>query len=453
MTSPPPTLAPYWTLLQLRANGTTKAKVLPIAQTTLQDLLQQTGGKIPEVHSRIFQGQLLRESQSPLAAQLCLRCYISHQILNICHQLAEQFGFSHGFTSQDLLSIVLDDDGQAISGPYRPRSQRILERFDPDIASLSTWSHRLIRCDDELNQFLKQQGLWLISDWAILNNRNSKTLHRTIATSTRLSRHQIEQAPALLESYQAVYRRDRLLHRQRGPCAPPTPEQLNEMGRCLQAQGQPPLTAKALLAELLVLAQELRLDRLSRHDGLRQAVSLEDLTGVEPVDERSLPVEPSPWQTLTTFYQQQLSDCLSQAIAAVLAQRIEPLAPTKQQQFLTALRSLYREGLKMGDIASRIGFTAQYQVSRLLNLKALRADIRQRTIACLLVQMREKVTTLVSPEQLQQLDQRLEELLSEQIDALITAEQESTQTPGQYVQEKSRLALEIGRILQENYPE
>jgi hypothetical protein len=55
--------------------------------------------------------------------------------------------------------------------------------------------------------------VYFISDWAILNDTKSKQLQRILAEFHHLSEFEIRYSCILLESYHAVYRRDRLEQR------------------------------------------------------------------------------------------------------------------------------------------------------------------------------------------------------------------------------------------------
>jgi hypothetical protein len=55
--------------------------------------------------------------------------------------------------------------------------------------------------------------VYFISDWAILNDTKSKQLQRILAEFHHLSESEIRDSCILLESYHAVYRRDRLEQR------------------------------------------------------------------------------------------------------------------------------------------------------------------------------------------------------------------------------------------------
>lgn len=80
----------------------------------------------------------------------------------------------------------------------------------------------------------------------------------------------------------------------------------------------------------------------------------------------------------------------------------------------------------MGEIAKKLGLKAQYQVTRLLNLKEFRADVRQQ----LLIQLRDRILEFAKnytdTQSLKNLDKKVEEALDEQINQIIQeAESES----------------------------
>lgn len=73
----------------------------------------------------------------------------------------------------------------------------------------------------------------------------------------------------------------------------------------------------------------------------------------------------------------------------------------------------------MGEIAPLIGLEAQYQVTRLLKLKAFRSDVRHH----LLEQLRHSVLHLAKeyahPDRLQRLDQEIDTLLDAEIEKVV----------------------------------
>ncbi len=110
--------------------------------------------------------------------------------------------------------------------------------------------------------------MYFISDWAILNDTKSKQLQRILAEFHHLSESEIRLACLLLESYHAVYRRDRLEQRRnllnsgqariQRRCLPPTTTQLHEIARLLNAKATLRLETEEVLNHLQNLAKGLQ---------------------------------------------------------------------------------------------------------------------------------------------------------------------------------------------------
>jgi hypothetical protein len=107
-----------------------------------------------------------------------------------------------------------------------------------------------------------------ISNWAILNDTKSKQLERILGEFHGLDESEITLACVLLESYHAVYRRDRLMHRRqmsasgqmslKKPCPPPTPTQLQEIAQRVNAKVTLNLRSREIAAQLHDLAERLQ---------------------------------------------------------------------------------------------------------------------------------------------------------------------------------------------------
>lgn len=108
---------------------------------------------------------------------------------------------------------------------------------------------------------LLEHRVYLVSDWAILNDTNSKQLQRIFSQFHHLTSREIEQATKLLESYHAVYRAQHLLQRQagtKGRCQPPTTEQLCQMQERLSTQPNQWLSPETVMTQLQAMASRLR---------------------------------------------------------------------------------------------------------------------------------------------------------------------------------------------------
>jgi hypothetical protein len=416
----------YWNLVRLGEGGDRHTEVLPQVKLWVE-------AHLPEgLDDGEIQQRLLASEEKP--AQLALRCFVSHQIEQVCQQLAMQFGGSHGFGRRELLAYVLDDDGRDRTS-YQPLSVKILESFDPTRASLTTWSMRLVKHHRELNQFLVECGVYLLSDWAILNDTNGPKLRRILTEYQPTARTEIERAIALLEAYHEVYRGDRLLARQsgvRGSCPSPTPEQLERMAAILG------LPSQGLLNQLRRLAEGLRQYRLATRGGQFKTVSLD----AKNEDEQSLgdrlaaPVASEGEESVGLFlsaYRSQFSQALVGGFEQVVGARRGKLKPPKDGHFLVGMKLFHCQGLSMADIAPQVGLQAQFQVSRLLNLKAFREDVRHAVLVGLKASVQELAVRFGGSDRLIELDGQVEVALNEQVEKLIQDASSQAQTPKDFV--------------------
>jgi hypothetical protein len=390
------------------------------------------------IHSRQTQ------PDAGLLARCCLKCFISHSIDRVCRNLSAQFGTEHGFTSEDLLPFVLDEDiwSQPGDSPYQSLMSEILHSFDPEQSSLATWTTRRVKHDKELNTFLLERGVYLVSDWAILNDTRSKQLQRILLEFHHLSAKEIQQARGLLESYHAVYRAQRLKQRQagiRGKCQPPTREQLQQIARRLSGRTAEQLSPEAVMSQLQDLASQLREYRIYVRGGAAPAESIDapDEWGgtiVDRIPADSLPDTVDEEAEFLDFYRQQFRTCLDQTIAKVTQARVNRLIrknPEKAEHFLLALYLFHCQGKSMGEIAQRINYQAQYQVTRLLQLKAFRADIQQQLLLQLCDRVLNRVKPYTNPQNLQAFNRKIEAVLNEQVKQAIqeAAAEASTTKP------------------------
>ena len=107
------------------------------------------------------------------------------QIERVCIQLEVQFGREYGFNRSDLFLLVLNDTLDDLRHRdhlqnYKPLSIEILDSFEPQKSNLSTWTTTIVKHNRELNDFLLEQGIYLISDWAILNDTTPKQVAKIL---------------------------------------------------------------------------------------------------------------------------------------------------------------------------------------------------------------------------------------------------------------------------------
>lgn len=402
-------------------------------------------------------------SDNRFLPESCLRCYISHQINQACLDLAVKFGSRHGFTYEDLLPFVLDDQEllsshSAQSVPYRSLATTILQTFDPAKGTLNTWVTRYVRQHPELKRFLLQYGVYIVSDWALLNDTTSKRLQQMLGNMYQLTQIEIQQNGELLQSFHAVYREDRLQQCIAGtkqPCQPPTPEQLIRIANDLKVRTNRTLTPEAVLRQLNAMASKIRQYRISTQGGIVPTVSF-DQPKIQPFVDRAEVVQDDGEKTeFIKYYQNQFLQCLDQAISQVIgdwiSQRQQKCSSTKKV-FITALHLFYCQGQSMSQIAPQIGYKKQYEVTRFLKLNDLRADIRQRLLVMLRSRIVDYAKMYADSERLQSLDQQVEVILDEQITGIIQEAESEAKNPVRNQSLPSLLARHICRYLDSRSP-
>lgn len=469
----------YWTFLYLTAAGHLRSRPHDPARAYFEPQYSDLIAQLPSSH-RGIQRRLVQHLNGESRAEIvpsqeaselsppeaCLRCFISRQIRYACQQLEDQFGKSNGFTRFDLLVLVLNDDRLLTTRPaprpsspdqsqhqantYRSLATEILESFDPECSSLSNWTVRLVRHHKDINALLLEHGVYLVSDWAILNDTDLPQLERILQEFHHLSAGEIEHASVLLESYHAVYRGDRLRPQKspdspqnalkssgRGRCLPPTVHQLQRMADYLTQEWAVTLSPKHILQELQTLAQQLRAYRIFIRSKVFPTESLDDpnqadsfVTLAAPDKTDDSDDDKSPLQEFLDNYQQQFTTSLDEALNAVVEHRVQFLQRRKgnrDELFLKGLHLFHCEGKTMGAIAPHLGYTRQDQVTYLLQLKQLRTDVRHHMIKGLGDRLRSLAQPFTDPSQLHHLDQRIEAVLDEQVGELIReAETESS---------------------------
>lgn len=421
----------YWQFNRLDGSGKVTIEEIPTAKSFINqqfpDLINQTTFADSVVQRHLF--TLLHENDTTvcLIAQICLRCFISEQIKQVCLSLERQFGNNHQFNRYDLFPFVLDDTltpGKPPKTEYRSMATKILQSFDPQQASLATWTTRLVRYESNLNHFLLERGVYLISDWAILNDTTPKQLQRIFKEFHHLSNTAIAQASRLLEAYHTIYRQERLANRKAGgrsKCPSPSLEQLQQIAALIGLS----ISEAKTLSQLQDLAQRLREYRIFVRGGKPKQESLDNpdiLIKVEhqQVTESEKSEVEQLQEEFLSRYRQQFLTCLEQAIAQVISKWLnQEKKEAKKQQFLTALKLFHCQGDSMQKIAESIGLDKQYQVTRLMQLKNFRSDIRQQMLKDLRHQVREMAVIYTDPNQLLQQDQQIETALDEQVTTLI----------------------------------
>lgn len=430
-------LSQYWTLLRLKADGNYTQKVL----TTLQDFLTR------EFPNPIDTSEILNQLFKHPAheAQLCTRCYISHEIVQACIGLVRQYGENYKFQLSDLLPFVLDDNGETEiqDTPYKIFSIEILERFSAESGNLRNWTIRFVRQRSTLQKFLLEQGLHLITDWGILNDTAPDSLERILREFYQITPMEIDFAIVLLNSYQAIYLYDRQQQGGRKRCEDPTESQLQRIAVLIQQNINQAFTPINIFDKLKKLADQIRQYRIYRRGGqVRQGNANQSFDVPETAEQLEYQIaknQIAPDENadqINAFLQafrQEFTVALEQALSQVVQHRLQQ-KPKKADKFLQALEQLHCQHRSMGEIALTIGLKRQDDVSHLLQLKAFRNDVRNLILHQLKGFMQEKGSLFIEPDRLIQVAQKIDAALESQIDDVIMAAQKEATTIKGYIQ-------------------
>lgn len=430
-------LSKYWKFVRINSAGKVQFETMAAAQTYFQQQFAISNRTVNIADAAIVRQLLHQKSE---AAELCLRCYISRLIYWVCFDLGTNFGNDNGFSCEDLLPLVLDDEvllQYKRKTSYESLATRIIKSFDPAKGSLKTWVNRYVKQHPEFQRFLLQHGVFLISDWALLNDTNPKELQRIMDKMFELASLQVRQSTELLISYHAVYREDRIQQRLKGktlPCQPPTSEQLTRIAKDLQVRTNYSLDNQEVLTKLQEIAAKLRQYRIAAKGGFIPTVDI-NKPEIKPVVENKLAEQTDTDTEQIEFiklYQKEFITSFDLAIAQVIEDfisRFQSKKSFKKEAFIQGLHLFHCQGKSMNQIAPEIGLKKQYEVTRLLKLNDLRADIRQR----LLINLRERVIEIAkyfaNSERLQSLEKQVELILDEQITGIIQEAESEVKNP------------------------
>ncbi|MGK7887860.1 MAG: hypothetical protein AB4042_00900 [Leptolyngbyaceae cyanobacterium] len=429
----------YWRWVRLTLDGQRQVQELQSCHDWLQTQgLESDAGVVSD---RSIQQRLMAILPSaPQPAEGCLRCFISHAIDRTCQDLFTRFGRKAGLANvEELLVFVLTDVDPLRQRPTTPTLEqdpscagKVLRCFKAEKAQLTTWTKRMVMSDRPLNQYLQEHGVYLDSDWSLLNSLSESKLRRLLTESLKASEADLDRAVTLLEGYRSVYRRDRLLARaqkgdggngavNRSRCEAPTSDQLVRIVEFLQDKGIDDLDPEAVLAELEAWAQMIRQKRCPPTVSLEEPRLQRAIATVasDEADQRADQEDEAQQQQFLQDYRKVLLDTLDEAIAQVLEQRIAHLAqsnPPKDKAFADGLYRFICKGESMGAIAPQVGLKHQYQVTRLLNIKALRADIRRQVQLALVQRIQDLAHQYAEADRL---DQLLEQVLDRELERLV----------------------------------
>ncbi|MFM7366106.1 MAG: hypothetical protein ACKO11_16745 [Cuspidothrix sp.] len=447
----------YWQLVKIDPSGRRQIQEITLAKAFFLEMFPTAtvNDDLPdaEINKKLLQLSQNAPADRCLLAERCLLCFISWQIEQVCLQLAAKFGTVHGFKCTDLLLCVLDDDGKLKPiGDYQSFSRQILQSFDPEKSNLTTWTNTRVKQNHRLNQFLLECGVYLVSDWAILNDTKPKQLQRIFREFYCFSAGEILQAQQLLESYHAIYRTARLeqlrknkednleqpLKRRGGKCTIPTIDQLQAIATLLQSKTNQTLSSETVMVQLQKLAEKLRQYRIYARGGSLPAESLDVVDpnvydeGIAGSHNTTQAINDEDEQTeFLQLYRSQFMASLQQALAIVTQRRVEQLQRKKgdkAKKFLFALQLFHCQNLSMTEIAVKVGLRAQDAVTRFLKLKDFRADVGQELLIILCNSVMELAKNYSHSDSLQTLEEKINIALNEQINHVIEAAEIQAQT-------------------------
>ncbi len=415
----------YFTLIRLESSGSRRCQLFPQAKAFLQQQCPEFGLDSTLSDANI-QTQLMaivqrsNNATETMLAALCLRCYISHRIVSACIFLVNRFGRSYRFTLADILPFVLTDRGRdaEFAGTL---AARILQTFQPEKSSLATWTMRLVKHDPELDRFLIQQGLYRVSDWAILNDTTLTQLQRILTHAYSLPSSDVKQACSVLESYQAVKASTS------NRCMTPTSEQLHRMSQSMPDS----LPPKTLLKHLQRIASYLRHYRVAVRGGLI-ARSLLQSTIHDQANSTCIDDAEETQAEFLDRYQQEVIAGLDAAVTGVIRDRVQSGLRRSTTQFLTALDLFYNQNLSMSQIAVQLELSTQSHVTRLLKLKQLRAEVERQLID----RLNQSVPAIALQYTQHPIDQAVQSALAEQVETLLQHDAKICQATVQHRQAK-----------------
>ena len=330
---------------------------------------------------------------------MCVRCYISHFILQACQERFIRFSLGgKRFQLRDLLPLVLTDDGKPLTSSLTKKSfvpysfqilQEYLRRQPSSRKGLNRWVLMKTKQNDAIEKFLLECGVCVDSDWGILNTTSLKQIERVFRefylfspnAIQHLSESEIQRAVAILHSFHEIYRGDRQKNHQYGPCQPPIDNQLQRMSEYLWANYQIKITSKRLIDEIKAIASRLRdyricgqnigfkcesFDALSSQTGRNVYEIIADPNSVDEPEQEAFEERKSWESELQFLLSQQLVSYLDKAIDTGFKDIINGLSRKcthLAKDIKPAFYFLYCEKMSQSETASRLKLT-QSQISR-----------------------------------------------------------------------------------------
>ncbi|MEB3331385.1 MAG: hypothetical protein VKI83_02680 [Synechococcaceae cyanobacterium] len=351
----------YWVIRALGGAGIV-SRELQAAQQALQELgLEAIEEPTPHNDARLLEECRSRDHRG---AFLCLRCRVSWPLEQRARSLHRRFAREYGLELSEVAAFALDDDGRLL--PYAPPqpgtavlqrepfSAEVIRSFDPARGLLSHWARLKFDGRNDLKAYLKQQGMLLIREWALLAAASQREVRLAVE---RHSGTLLPEAAATLQArYVTLYRAAKLRHRRQ------THSQLGwTPDVAFLRQLEPDQEARETALVLREISTAVRAHRSGRWQ--RQAQALDEETLDHWVARHGVPAEAGaedglaeglPIQEMVAIVEQEGLETMQQAVAGCGADTLA-----------RCLWQGYGEGRGQRAIAERCG-TNQARVTRTL---------------------------------------------------------------------------------------
>ena len=309
-------------------------------------------------------------------AFLCLRCRVSWPLEQRLRSLHQQFGKNYGLELLELAAFALDDTGRRL--PYwqespaqlhhpEPFGVTVIRSYQSDLSGLGHWARQKLLGLSPLKSYLKQQGVRLIRDWALLADSSSRLVVEAV---TRLDgRIPPQTAEQLHQRYVPLYRQAKLQHlRSTGRQQGWEPDEA--FLRTLMPQ-QPSRDTKELLERIARAVRRLESGGWQKREAdLLDAEALERWAEAAGEDAWWEASEPDGLEALN------VARLVEEVGRQTMEQMLRDLSPTGVER---QIWQAWAEGLRQRQIAERCG-TNQARISRTVKEESRAAEIATRAL-------------------------------------------------------------------------
>ena len=176
---------------------------------------------------------LASTQQDPIPL-LALRCRVSHAFEGWLKNTYSRYGANYGLSLSEMAGYALDDIGEMKiridqnneasftlaqiqtmkKGLISPFSAEVIRSYDEHKCGLAHWARLKLQCHNDLKAYFRENGLLLISDWALLADSSAKRVRDSwdmFGTGALTS----DKASTLVALYKPLYRDAMCIYRQR----------------------------------------------------------------------------------------------------------------------------------------------------------------------------------------------------------------------------------------------